>query len=126
MNTIWKDRKRIFGLPITFTKYKIDNSRLYISKGFFTTIEDELVLYRVLDVRLKRTLADKIFGVGTITIYTADETDKVLLVEKVKRPKMVRDMLSESAEQERSKMGIKGRELYGVADNPSEDENNNQ
>jgi uncharacterized membrane protein YdbT with pleckstrin-like domain len=125
MNTDWKDRKRIFGLPITFTKYKMDNNRLYVSKGLFTTVEDELVLYRVLDVRLKRTFADKIFGVGTITIYTADETDKVLTVEKVKNSKMVRDLLSEMAEQERAKMGIKGRELYGVADNPSEEDDNN-
>jgi uncharacterized membrane protein YdbT with pleckstrin-like domain len=125
MNTDWKDRKRIFGLPITFTKYKMDNNRLYVSKGLFTTVEDELVLYRVLDVRLKRTFADKIFGVGTITIYTADETDKVLTVEKVKNSKVVRDLLSEMAEQERAKMGIKGRELYGVADNPSEVDDNN-
>ena len=27
---VWKDRKRIFGLPITMTRYFVDDDRLYI------------------------------------------------------------------------------------------------
>lgn len=122
----WKDRKRFMGMPLSFTRYRLENNRLYINKGFFSTIEDELVMYRVLDVRLKRTFFDKIFGVGTITLYTADETHKELILQKIKKPSQVRNMISEIAEQERAKLGIKGRELYGVADNPSDsaDDNN--
>lgn len=114
----WKDRKRILGLPLSFTKYRLDNNRLFVSKGFFSTVEDELVMYRVLDVRLKRTLWDKLFGVGTITLYTGDQTDKELLLQKVKHPKDVRDMISKLAEEERARLNIKGRELYGVAHTP--------
>lgn len=117
VNLEWKDRKRILGLPISFTKYKLENNRLFVSKGLFTTIEDELVMYRVLDVRLERTFINKIFGVGTVTLYTADETNKILKLEKIKKPKRVRDMMSEIAEAERAKIGVKGRELYGVAEN---------
>ena len=29
-NILWKDRKRIMGMPITFTKYTVDDDRLYI------------------------------------------------------------------------------------------------
>ena len=28
MNILWKDRKRICGLPVTFTKYSYDAERL--------------------------------------------------------------------------------------------------
>jgi uncharacterized membrane protein YdbT with pleckstrin-like domain len=116
----WKDRKRFLGMPLSFTRYRLENNRLYINKGFFSTIEDELVMYRVLDVRLKRSLWDKLFGVGTVTLYTADETHKELVLQKIKRSSQVRTMISEIAEQERAKLGIKGRELYGVAGNPAD------
>ena len=113
----WKDRKRFLGLPITFTKYRLENNRLFVSRGLFSTVEDELVMYRVLDVRLERTFINKIFGVGTVTIYAADETNKELELQKIKKSKQVRDMISEIAEEERAKAGIKGREIYGVAEN---------
>lgn len=102
-------------MPISFTRYRLENNRLYVSKGFFSTVEDELVVYRILDVRLNRTFLDKILGVGSVTLYTADETHKELVLEKIKNPSQVRNLLSEMAEQERAKLGIKGRELYGVS-----------
>jgi Bacterial membrane flanked domain. len=76
----WKDRKRFLGMPLSFTRYRLENNRLFVNKGLFTSVEDELVMYRVLDVRLKRTFLDKIFGVGTVTLYTADETNKELIL----------------------------------------------
>ena len=69
MAVLWKDRKRICGLPITFTKYRLEGERLYVTKGLLRTVEDETLLYRVLDISLERTLADKIFGVGTIVLH---------------------------------------------------------
>ncbi|HEY5560839.1 MAG TPA: PH domain-containing protein [Clostridiaceae bacterium] len=120
----WKDRKRFMGLPLSFTKYTMDNNRLFVSRGLFTTLEDELVMYRVLDVRISRTIWDKLFGVGTVTLYTADETNRELKLEKIKKPREIRDMISEIAEAERAKLGIKGRELYGVAENVFEGHDN--
>jgi uncharacterized membrane protein YdbT with pleckstrin-like domain len=114
---VWKDRKRILGMPLSFTKYRLENNRLFVCRGFFTTVEDELVMYRILDVKLRRTFWDKVFGVGTVTLFTADETNKELKLERIKTSKEVRDMMSEIAESERAKIGIKGRELYGVAEN---------
>lgn len=118
----WKDRKRFMGMPLSFTRYRLDNNRLFLSRGLFTTVEDELAMYRVLDVRLKRTFWNKVFGVGTVIIYTADETHKVLELVRVKKSKKVRDLISETAENERARLNIKGRELYGVAENKSDDD----
>ena len=30
---VWKDRKRICGLPITFTKYSMSEDRLFLETG---------------------------------------------------------------------------------------------
>ena len=44
---LWQDRKRILGMPISFTKYLIKNNRLYVSKGLFSTDENEILLYQM-------------------------------------------------------------------------------
>ena len=121
----WKDRKRFLGMPLSFTKYRLEDNRLFVSRGFFTTVEDELLMYRILDVKLRRTFWDKVFGVGTVTLFTADETNKELKLERIKTSKKVRDMMSEIAESERAKIGIKGRELYGVSENEFDGDHDN-
>ncbi|MDR1061938.1 MAG: PH domain-containing protein, partial [Clostridiales bacterium] len=66
---MWKDRKRtLFGLPWSFTKYSLTEEKLYLSRGFFTSTEDEIRLYRVLDLTLRRTLGEKLWGLGTIHV----------------------------------------------------------
>ena len=112
----WKDRKRYLGLPLSFTRYAVRDQRLYYSKGFFNTTEDELLLYRILDIKLNRTFGDKLVGVGTITLYTADKTNPELKLTRVKTPVRVRDLISKMVEEERLHLNIRGKELYGVSD----------
>lgn len=113
---LWKDRKRYFGLPLSFTRYSIRGIRFFLSKGFFSIEENELLLYRVLDIKYNRTLADRIFGVGTITLFTCDKTDSELKIIRVKHPDKVRDLISRLVEEERAKIRVRGKELYGVGD----------
>ncbi|NLO98804.1 MAG: PH domain-containing protein [Clostridiaceae bacterium] len=112
---IWKDRKRYLGLPLSFTKYAVKDQRLYYTKGFFNTTEEELLLYRVLDIKLNRTFGDKLVGVGTVTLFTADKTNPKLDLKRIKNPKKVRDLLSKMVENERIRINIHGKELYGVS-----------
>lgn len=117
---IWKDRRRRLGLPLSFTRYYLKDNRLFLSTGFFNTHENELLLYRILDFSLKRSLGDKIFGVGTVTLYTADESNKTLELKKIKNSIAIRDMISKLVEEERTKLRIRGREMYGVAEGSTE------
>lgn len=116
LEIVWKDRKRYFGMPLSFTRYSIKGIRLYLSKGFFNVEENELLLYRIMDIKFNRTLADRIFGVGTITLYTADKTDSELKIIRVKKPNKVRDLISKMVEEERAKIRVRGKEIYGVGD----------
>ena len=66
---IWQDRKRTFlGLPLSFTKYMLTEDRLFVEKGFLNSVLDEENLYRVRDVRVSRTLGQRLFGLGTVTV----------------------------------------------------------
>ncbi len=112
---LWKDRKRYLGLPISFTRYSVDKERFISSVGLLRTEINEILLYRILDLKLTRTLGQKLFGVGTITLYTADQSDsQVKLVNIANSPKVWR-VLSNIIEEERNRRRIIGRELYGAA-----------
>lgn len=112
---LWKDRKRYLGMPISFTRYIVDTSRFITRIGFFRTTTNEVLLYRILDIKLSRTFGQKIFGVGTITLYTADQSDNQIVVKNIAKSEKVWRFISNIIEQERENRRIAGRELYGAA-----------
>ena len=111
---LWKDTKRWLGMPLTFTKYNVDANRLYLKRGFLKTEMDEILLYRILDIRSTRTLGQKLFGVGTLTLYSADQSTSTLELKNIKQPDKVRKFLSNLIEKQRTEKGITGREIYGT------------
>lgn len=112
---VWHDRKRILGLPISFTEYYMDSERIYVKKGLFTTEINEILLYRILDVKSSRTLGQKLFGVGTVTLYSADQSNRTLELKNIKNSTTVHKFLSDTIEYERVEHGVAGREMFGTA-----------
>lgn len=112
---LWSDKKRpIFGLPLSFTRYTISKEKLIISKKFLAVHEEEIRLYRIMDVTLKQSLFQRIFGVGTIHCCSADTSTPEFDIISVKTPSKVRDILSDSVEAERQKMKITSTEFMDV------------
>lgn len=111
-NTVWKDRKHFMWFPISFTKYEIKNERLYQETGLFNTHYDELLLYRITDLCLKRSLAQKIFGTGTIVLSTKADSDKEVLLKNVKNSKEVKDLISHLVEEARDRKKVIGKEFF--------------
>ena len=95
---IWSDKKRILGLPISFTKYSLSEDRLFIDKGLLNLQSDEILLYRVRDLRVVQTFGQRIFGVGSIIIQSSDKTNPTLEVVNVKKPKQVKELIHENVE----------------------------
>lgn len=112
---VWEDRKRHFGLPISFTKYYIENERLYVQAGLLRSVTNEVLLYRILDVKSSRTLGQRLFGVGTVHLYCADQSTQTIKLENIKDCDAVHKQISDLVEQTRVEKGIAGSETYGVA-----------
>lgn len=121
-NIVWKDRKRtLFGLPWSFTKYSLSDDRLFISTGFLSTKEDEVRLYRIMDISLKRTLGQRIFGLGTIKCCSADKTLGDFEIKNIKKSKDVKELLSEMVENERNRKKVTSREFIDHKDSEFDD-----
>ena len=116
-NLLWTDKKRPFlGLPWSFTRYTITPEKLLIHTGFLHKKEEEIRLYRILDVTLRQSLGQRIFGLGTIHCCSADHSTPEFDIRSVKHSRKVRDLLSDLVEQERERKRISAREFMGGAE----------
>ena len=109
ISCLWQDRKRYFGLPLSFTRYSLSEDRLFISEGFLTIRDDEILLYRVRDIDTRRSLWQRIFGVGTVTVISSDRTMPTLVLKNIKDPLMVKELIHKQVEE----MKIKRRVRFG-------------
>ena len=117
LSILWRDRKRpIFGLPLSFTRYKLTEEKLLINTGFFSIREEEIQLYRIMDVTLKCSLLQRIFKVGTIHCCSGDKTTPEFDIKDVKNPSHVKELLSKNIEIQRDRKRISGREFLGDFD----------
>ena len=109
---VWQDRKRIiFGLPWSFTKYKLSKEKLYIESGFLSKKEEEVRLYRIMDLTLQRPLGQRLFGLGTIHCCTADKSSPEFDILRIKNSSEVKELLSDMVEQQRDEKRISAREF---------------
>ncbi|MBQ2724422.1 MAG: PH domain-containing protein [Clostridia bacterium] len=121
-SSLWRERKRtLFGLPWSFTTYTLTDTRLIIKKGIFNISEEEIRLYRILDITLKRSFEERIFGLGTIHLCTADKSTPEIDIARIKNPREVRTLLSDKVEEERSERYVGVREYMGEDDDGDSD-----
>lgn len=109
-NILWQDRKRYFGLPISFTKYSMSEDRLFVETGFLNLTQNEVRLYRILDLQLKRSLGQRIFGVGSILVSSSDKSLGTFEIKNIKHSANVKEMLSVQVEQQREEKRVYSRE----------------
>lgn len=95
---IWSDKKRVLGLPISFTTYSLSEDRLFIDSGFFKKQSEEILLYRVRDLSYSQTLGQRLLGLGTVTIQSSDKTTPVVQIINIKKAFDVKELIHENVE----------------------------
>ena len=95
---LWHDRKRILGMPLSFTRYALSEARPFLKRGFLHVHQDEVVLYRVRDLRVSQTLWQRIFGVGTVTVISTDKSIPELALKNIRQPNEVKELIHEYVE----------------------------
>ena len=109
---VWQDRKRIiFGLPWTFTKYVLTKEKLLIQTGILNTKEEEVRLYRIMDVTLRRSLAQRMFGLGTIHCCSWRKSTPEFDIKWIPDSSAVKEKLSGLVEAERMAKRVSSREF---------------
>jgi len=108
---LWRDRKRYFGMPWSFTRYSMSEDRLFTSVGFLNIKDDEVLLYRVRDIDTERTLWQRLFGVGTVTVMSSDKTMPNMVLKNVKDPVHVKELIHQQVEEMKIKRRVRVGEI---------------
>ena len=95
---IWADKKRILGIPMTFTYYALSDDRIFVETGLFNIQDDEALLYRIRDISMTRSFWQRIFGVGTVKIASTDKTSPDIILKNIKNPEDVKEMIHNRVE----------------------------
>lgn len=109
---LWKDRKRLlfFGLPWTFTRYSVTKDRFFVSKGLLSVKDDEVRLYRIMDMSLTRSIFQRMFGLGTIMVCSGDKSLGDFVIKNIKQPQQTKELLSDLVEKQRDAKRVINRE----------------
>ena len=110
---LWQDRKRYFGLPLSFTRYFLSEDRLFIEQGFLNIKADEILLYRVRDIDLSMKLTQRLFGVGTVCVHSSDQSMPHLDLKNIKDPRLVKELIHRSVEEAKNKRRMRAMEVVG-------------
>ena len=74
-------------------RYRLTGQRLFVETGILSQIIDQTELIRVDDIRIRKTLVDRVFGLGSIDVLSTDATDKSLVIEGVKDVEQVAEQV---------------------------------
>ena len=112
---IWTGKKCILGMPISFTRYILTDSKLITRVGLLNLREDEIELYRVYDKSMKLPLGQRIVGCGTITLLSKDSDTPTKVLQSVKRPREVKKLLDAAVQEQRDRYSVRGRDMMGAS-----------
>lgn len=119
---IWHDRRRRMGLPLSFTRYALSEDRIFLSVGFFSLKDEDVLLYRVRDLSLRRSLWQRLCGVGTITVVSSDKTTPNLVLKNVKDATNVKELIHEQVEAAKIKRRVRVGEIMSSSYGENDDE----
>jgi len=84
-------------IRLKMTYYEVTSDRIEWSRGILDRRVDNLDMFRVIDLKMRRSIFDCIFGIGTVGLITTDKTDPEFVFEKIKRPRGLYDIIKKAS-----------------------------
>jgi len=95
---------RVFRLKMTY--YEVSADRIEWGRGILDRRVDNLDMFRVIDLKLRRSLLDCILGIGTVGLITTDKSDPEFVFEKIRRPRQLYDVIKKASLQADRRTGV--------------------
>ena len=86
-------------------RYEVTTDRIEFSRGIFERQVDNTDMFRVIDLKMRRSLFDCVVGVGRVSLVTTDESHPEFTFEKLRNPRQLYDVIKQAslaADQRRS------------------------
>jgi len=74
-------------------RYRLTTQRLFVDRGILTIVTDQTELLHVDDVRIRRSLPQRLAGVGDVDVFMGERTDDCVTLEAIEAPERVAEAL---------------------------------
>jgi membrane protein YdbS with pleckstrin-like domain len=82
---------------VRMTHYEVSADRIEFGTGIFDRKVDNLDMFRVIDIKLRRSFLDCIVGVGTVLLTTTDKSHPEFVFEKVRDVRGLYDAIKKAS-----------------------------
>jgi len=93
-------------VKLKMTYYEVSAQRIEYSRGILDRKVDNLDMFRVVDLKLRRSLLDCIVGVGTVGLITTDKTDPQFTFEKMRNSRRLYDIIKQASLEADRRSGV--------------------
>lgn len=93
-------------LKLKSIHYKISADRIEWTRGILERHVDNIDMFRIVDMKMRRGLFDIIIGIGSITLFTSDKTHPEFKFEKVSDAKHLYDIIKKLSLDSDQKRGV--------------------
>jgi membrane protein YdbS with pleckstrin-like domain len=82
---------------IRMTHYEVSPDRIEYGEGILDRRVDNLDMFRVVDIKLRRNILDLLVGVGTVTLTTTDKSHPEFEFKKIKNSRELYDTIKKAS-----------------------------
>lgn len=93
-------------LRLKMIYYEVSGDRIEWSRGILDRRVDNIDMFRVVDLKMRRSLLDCVFGVGTVALITTDKTDPQFVFEKIRDCRYLYDTIKKASLEADRKTGV--------------------
>lgn len=86
--------------------YEVNADRIEWSRGILDRRVDNIDMFRVIDLKMRRSLLDCIFGIGTVALITTDKSDPEFVFEKMRYCRDLYDIIKKASLDADRKTGV--------------------
>jgi membrane protein YdbS with pleckstrin-like domain len=93
-------------LTLKMIHYEVNADRIEWTRGILDRRVDNIDMFRVIDLKMRRSLLDCLVGVGTIALTTTDKSDPHFVFEKVRYCRDLYDAIKKASLEADRKTGV--------------------
>ena len=93
-------------LKLKMIYYEVVADRIEFSRGILDRRVDNIDMFRVIDLKMRRSLLDCIFGIGTVALITTDKTDPEFTFEKIRDSRTLYDTIKKASLEADRRTGV--------------------
>ena len=87
--------------------WELTTERLRVVRGILSRSTEEVELTRVQDVAYEQSLAQRAFGIGTITVVGTDATSPTVVLHDVAEPETVKELIRQAVRDQRRRLRVR-------------------